>query len=169
MAARDLTCRAMGDAMGVNEDRVKSLCSGKAKDIRREESEALIRNLGVSAKYLVTGEPPMFMTPGEMEMTESLGVLGDASRAAATLDISRERACLVMELLFYARVGNGTGARQALDALAGIDPDESALLEIFRTLSPQDKAAVVRTCAGLANVEVPPKLLPKSRRVIKRD
>lgn len=49
----------LAQVMGVPLDRVKSLTSGKVKNLKREESEALITKLGVRAAWLVTGEGPM--------------------------------------------------------------------------------------------------------------
>lgn len=49
----------LAEVMEVSLDRVKSLTSGKVRNLKREESEALIGKLGIRATWLVTGEGPM--------------------------------------------------------------------------------------------------------------
>lgn len=55
----DLQQAGLAEVMEVSLDRVKSLTSGKVKNLKREESEALIGKLGIRAEWLVTGEGPM--------------------------------------------------------------------------------------------------------------
>lgn len=55
-----LTQAALAEVLGVNLDRVKSITSGRAKKLTREESEALVKKLRIRAEWLVTGDGPMF-------------------------------------------------------------------------------------------------------------
>lgn len=55
----DLQQAGLAEVMEVSLDRVKSLTSGKVKNLKREESEALIGKLGIRAEWLVTGEGSM--------------------------------------------------------------------------------------------------------------
>ena len=55
----DLQQAGLAEVMEVSLDRVKSLTSGKVRNLKREESEALIGKLGIRAEWLVTGEGSM--------------------------------------------------------------------------------------------------------------
>ena len=74
----------LADAMGVTLDRVKSLTSGKVKNLKREEGEALIKKLHVRGDWLATGEGPMLQSEGERELGRRMDLLKLASGKAST-------------------------------------------------------------------------------------
>lgn len=57
----------LAEVLGASLDRVKSLTSGRVKNLTREESEALIAKLDIRANWLVTGEGPMFQQDDESD------------------------------------------------------------------------------------------------------
>ena len=59
MKAHGLQQTQLAEVLEVSLDRVKSLTSGKAKNLKLEEIERLVGKLGVRAQWLVTGEGPM--------------------------------------------------------------------------------------------------------------
>lgn len=59
MQAHALKQTDLAEVLEVPLDRVKSLTSGKVKNLKREESELLIGKLGIRAQWLVTGDGPM--------------------------------------------------------------------------------------------------------------
>lgn len=125
----------LAEVMGVSLDRVKSLTSGKVKNLKREESEALIAKLGVRATWLVTGEGPM-RDGGEDESCS-------ASQAplAATLDVEfLTEAIAAVEKLVAHRGRALTPAKKA-----------QVIVQIYQALvSGQDGTAVAQALAKVA-------------------
>jgi len=72
MKARGLQQKGLAEVLGVSLDRVKSLTSGKVKNLTREEHEALVKKLNVNADWLITGEGPMFEEETDEEYAEQI-------------------------------------------------------------------------------------------------
>lgn len=147
--AKGLTQAGLAEVMGVPLQRVKHLTAGNVKNLTREESEALIQKLGVSAKWLATGEPPMFSDLGK-----KMELVSDAAHAAESLGIDKERAFLVMDFVFNVRAGNAEDARNALDKLTRLTPDEAALLDNYRNSPDAGREAVRKTAFAFAQPEM---------------
>ena len=71
MIAQDLTQKELADLLNTTVDRIKSLATDRAKNFSIEESRILIKNLGISAEWLVTGEGGMYV---ETELPTGLSV-----------------------------------------------------------------------------------------------
>lgn len=90
----------LAEVLEVPLDRVKSLTSGKVKNLKREESELLIGKLGIRAQWLVTGEGPMH-EDGESQ-DEFVGRMQAINRMTALIqtmpvrEITRLRLCALM-------------------------------------------------------------------------
>lgn len=50
----------LADLMGSSLSRVKAMATGRVQELKREESEALVKKLNIRAEWLVTMEGPMF-------------------------------------------------------------------------------------------------------------
>lgn len=150
MTERGLTQKGLAETMEVPLQRVKNLCGGWAKKLTREEGEALINKLNVSGNWLATGQPPMFRSETEQRAASVMAQLGSAAEAARSLGLNAEQGRVVMELLFFAQTGNPEAARQALAELAGLKPDEAALLDNYRNSPKEARDALKATSAALA-------------------
>lgn len=73
--ALNLTQEQLAAALQVNLDRVKSLTSGKAKKLTREETKALVENLHVNPVWLATGEGEMLKTPETIQPSAPSGFI----------------------------------------------------------------------------------------------
>ena len=61
MVAQGLTQKETADLLNTSLDRIKSLASGRTKNFTLEESQILVKELGVRAEWLITGEGDMFI------------------------------------------------------------------------------------------------------------
>jgi transcriptional regulator with XRE-family HTH domain len=71
MMAQGLTQKETADLLNTSIDRIKSLASGRTKNFTIEESQILVRELGIRAEWLITGEGDMFV---ENELPENLSI-----------------------------------------------------------------------------------------------
>lgn len=78
MLACKLKQMGMADVLGCSLNRVKSIASGRVKNLTSEESKALIEKLGVRADWLVTGEGPIFQIERVSTVKQALTVLSTA-------------------------------------------------------------------------------------------
>lgn len=115
----------LASVMGVKLQRVRDLASGRAQKLTREEGEALITKLNVSANWLATGQPPMFRSETEQRAAAVMDQLGSAASAAHALGLTADQARLVMELMFFAQTGDASAARRTLSEM--MKPDMAAL------------------------------------------
>lgn len=105
-------------------DRVKSLTSGKVKNLKREEGEALVRKLGVRGDWLATGEGPMRQLPAEAAKADRL-LLVKASSEKANLDgLTDSEKSRLAEILYFAELRDAAAIRAAL--MTPIAPDAEA-------------------------------------------
>lgn len=102
------------ELLGVPLDRVKSLTSGKVKNLTREEGEALIRKLNVRAEWLVTGEGAMFQSDSEQALAQKLDALKSATQRATVPGLTDDESARLGEILFFANQGDAAGIRSAL-------------------------------------------------------
>lgn len=137
----------LAEVLGVSLDRVKSLTSGKVKNLTREEGEALIKKLHIRGDWLATGEGPMLQSDAERELHRRLGLVKASVGKASLEGLSEEDRARVMEILFYAEMGDATALQRALSPLA---PDEAALLDNYRNSPPEARAAIKATSDALA-------------------
>ena len=100
MADRNLKQSDMADLLEVSIDRVKSLTSGRVKNLSREEGERLIRKLQVRAEWLATGEGEMIQSEGEQEFQRRSGLLKGVSEIARNLTNDEDQRRLLQEALF---------------------------------------------------------------------
>lgn len=133
--------------MGVSLDRVKSLTSGKAKNLKREEGEALIKKLHIRGDWLATGEGPMLQSEGERELDRRMDLLKLASGKAQIAGLEPNDMRRLMEILFYAEMGNAAELHKALNPL---QPDEQVLVSSYRSCSQEDKAGLIQQVAVMA-------------------
>ena len=125
----DLQQAGLAEVMEVSLDRVKSLTSGKVKNLKREESEALIGKLGIRAEWLVTGEGSMRGGPTsrltahtDEQATLDLELLTEAITAVERLAAHRGRslppakkAQVIVQI--YQALTSGQGGAAVTDAL----------------------------------------------------
>lgn len=167
----DLQQVGLAEVMGVSIDRVKSLTSGKVKNLKREESEALIGKLGIRAAWLVTGEEPML--EGDESQDQFIARMRAIEQMSALLkampmrELTRQRLGVLMTgdpssdgpLIAQALAAEVQGA----DFLTGQDnkapsaqtAEETMLLEYFRTASPIGRRAAIGALVG-ASTDVTP-------------
>lgn len=142
-----LTQAELANVMEVKLQRVRDLSAGRAKNLTREEGEALIRKLNVSGDWLATGHPPMFRSDTEQKAATVMDQLGNAAQVARTLGLSAEQGRVVMELLFFAQTGHAGQVRRALADLAGLSADEAELLSNYRNASKAQQDILKATSA----------------------
>ena len=128
----DLQQAGLAEVMEVSLDRVKSLTSGKVKNLKREESEALIGKLGIRAEWLVTGEGSMcgdesLRSVGQLTTSTNLDVelLADAITAVEKLVAHRGRslspakkAQVIVQI--YLALTSGQGGAAVSEVLAQV-------------------------------------------------
>jgi len=100
MQTHHLQQTGLAEVMGVTLDRVKSLTSGKVKNLKREESEAIINQLGIRAEWLVTGEGPM-LEDGETqdqfsERMQAINRMAELVNAMPLEELTKPRLCALM-------------------------------------------------------------------------
>lgn len=147
-----LTQKGLAEVLGVTLDRVKSLSSGKAQKLTREESEALVKKLNIRAEWLVTGEGPMFQAPADRELQRRLDVVAHVSRQAAAMYLPPDQADLLQRITMAAETGDSATLAMLLRPLAATS-DEAALLDNYRHSTPEARAALRATSAALAKFE----------------
>ena len=171
MKKHDLQQVGLAEVMGVSLDRVKSLTSGKVKNLKREESEALINKLGVRAAWLVTGEEPMLESDesqdqfiARMRAIEQMSAL---LKAMPMQELTRQRLAVLMTgdpsndgpLIAQALAADAPGADfvtgQGGKAPTAQTAEETMLLEYFRAASPTGRRAAIGALVG-ASTEVTP-------------
>jgi transcriptional regulator with XRE-family HTH domain len=87
MVAQGLTQKEMAEVLNTSVDRIKSLATGRTKNFTIEESQILVKNLGIRAEWLITGEGDMYLEnqlPGNLTLDEEM--LLDAYRQANVLE-----------------------------------------------------------------------------------
>ncbi len=87
MTAQGLTQKEMAEVLNTSLDRIKSLATGRTKNFTIEESQILVKKLGIRAEWLVTGEGDMYLEsklPDNLSIDEEM--LLDAYRNANVLD-----------------------------------------------------------------------------------
>lgn len=134
----------LADAMGVSLDRVKSLTSGKVKNLKREEGEALIKKLHIRGDWLATGEGPMLQSEGERELGRRMDLLKLATGKTQIEGLEPHHMRALQEILFYAELGDADALRRALTQL---QPDEMALVGSYRRCSEADKVSLIQEAA----------------------
>jgi len=137
----------LAEVLGVSIDRVKSITSGKVKNLTREESEALIRKLNVRGEYLATGEEPMFRSDGEQELERRLDAVADATHKAQLTGLDTEAQTRVQMLLTGLELRNADLVMEALNVLSA---DEQQLIENYRKSAPEGKKALRSTASVFA-------------------
>ena len=133
--------------MGVSLDRVKSLTSGKVKNLKREESEALIKKLHIRGDWLATGEGPMLQSEGERELGRRMDLLKLATGKAQIEGLEPHHTRALQEILFYAELGDAEALRRALTQM---QPDEVALVRSYRSCSEDAKVRLIQQAALLS-------------------
>lgn len=137
----------LAEVMGVSLDRVKSLTSGKVKNLKREEGEALITKLHIRGDWLATGEGPMLQSEGEREMGRRMDLLKLATGKAQIDGLEPHHSRLLSEILFYADLGDADALRKALNQL---QTDELALIASYRNCSEEAKVRLLQEAAVLS-------------------
>ena len=75
MVAQGLTQKEMADLLETSVDRIKSLSSGRTKNFTIEESQILVKTVGIRAEWLITGEGDMFIEqdlPADLSVDEQI-------------------------------------------------------------------------------------------------
>ena len=143
----ELQQAGLAEAMGVSLDRVKSLTSGKVKNLKREESEALIKKLHIRGDWLATGEGPMLQSEGERELGRRMDLLKLATGKAQIEGLEPHHTRALQEILFYAELGDAEALRRALTQM---QPDEVALVRSYRSCSEDAKVRLIQQAALLS-------------------
>lgn len=138
----------LADLMGVPLDRVKSLTSGKAQNLKREEGESLIKRLHVRGDWLATGEGPMRQSDREMAFHRRIDAVKKASEQAAETGLSGQDAARLSELLYYCETDDLDGIRKVLNPLSA---DEHALVQHFRACGSHARRNLLDTAALLGS------------------
>lgn len=135
------------ELLGVSLSRVKAMTSGRVKNLTREESEALITKLHIRGDWLATGEGPMLQSDGEREMGRRMDLLKLATGKAQIDGLEPHHSRLLMEILFYADLGDADALRKALNQL---QTDELALIASYRNCSEEAKVRLLQEAAVLS-------------------
>lgn len=147
MAAVGCKQKGLAEVMGVSVDRVKNLTRGRAGNLTREESEALIRKLNVRAEWLATGEGDMFRSDGEQEFQRRIDAVADATQKAQMSGLDAEAQTRVQMLLTGLEIDNADLVMEALNVLSA---DEQQLVDNYRQSSPEGKKALRSTASVFA-------------------
>lgn len=148
----------LAEVIGASLSRVKAITSGRVQKLTREESEALVKKLNIRAEWLVTGEGPMFQAPGEREFQRRLGTVAQAARQAVAAGLTPGQADVFQRVLLASQAGDtATLAKLLRDSLSA---DEAALLDSYRRCREEDRQAMARTAAALAQ-QAEPKARPR--------
>lgn len=139
--------QGLAEAMGVSLDRVKSLTSGKVKNLKREEGEALIKKLKIRGDWLATGEGPMLQNDAEREFHRRLDAVKASSASAAAAGLTGDDAARLADILFHVESGNVVALKKALSPLAA---DEWVLVESYRRCNTDARQNLIQTAALLA-------------------
>lgn len=137
----------LAELLGVSLSRVKAMTSGRVKNITREETEALVKKLHIRGDWLATGEGPMLQSEGERELDRRMDLLKLASGKAQIAGLEPNDMRRLMEILFYAEMGNAAELHKALNPL---QPDEQVLVSSYRSCSQEDKAGLIQQVAVMA-------------------
>lgn len=154
-----LSQRAFAEVIEASLDRVKSITSGRVKNLTHEESAALIKKLHVRGDWLVTGEGPMFQAGMSKQFTELLAIVKSASETAGSLPLPPEQRRLVQEILFYLQAGKSVALVDLLERFTALTPDEAALLDNYRNTAEEKRSAIREVGAALAQ----PRAVKKGR------
>jgi len=148
-----LSQKALAGILGVNLQRVKNLTSGQVGKLKREEGEALIRNLHIRGDWLATGEGPMLQSESERAFYERIGQLKSATDMAASLPLSDAKQQLIQELLFYAQAGDVESLTKIVANCEIVRPDQAALLDNLENCSKEDQDAIRRMALLAASAD----------------
>lgn len=161
----------LAEVLGTSLDRVKSLTSGRVKNLTREESEALIGKLDIRADWLITGEGPMFQYDEETQdefvnRMQAIKRLGALINAMPLSQITRMRLSIVMtgdaeqdgRLLFDAITAEARGldfvTGAPIDGALGSQrvksPDAQLWAECYDGFSPEVKKRELRRAMGVS-------------------
>lgn len=143
----------LAEAMGVSLDRVKSLTSGKVKNLKREESEALIKKLHIRGDWLATGEGPMFQSEGESQDTFVARQQAINRHAALVhaMPLDGHTRMQLTAVMTGDPLQDGPAIARALEKAPNpFAPDEVALVLSYRRCNVQAQANLIQTAALLA-------------------
>lgn len=139
--------------LDVSIDRIKNITSGRAKNLSREETEALVKNLQIRGDWLATGEGPMRQSEGEGERgapRAMAAIKAMAEKMPVGLLKDHERAYL-QNILFSTERGDFEQVARLLQELPS--SDEAELLALYRAAPLMAKMAAVN---ALQHGERPP-------------
>ncbi|MGB5147473.1 MAG: helix-turn-helix transcriptional regulator [Porticoccaceae bacterium] len=143
MAKKGFSQRQLAEELSVPLARIKNITSGRVQKLAPAEVRALVERLHVRGEYLATGIPPIFKSPGEIELDRRLTAIAISTEVAESVSeyVTRGQ---VQEQIFRALV----------ESLA---PDEQALLQHYRLCSQADREALIalsrRLSAGVTASE----------------
>lgn len=151
----------LAELMGVSLDRVKSLTSGKTKNLKQEEAQALVKKLHIRGDWLATGEGPMFQDETERLLHQRLDQLSSVTNKVLATDLHEDQQRELQLILFALETNDSETLKKALSSLskAGISQREAALLNNYRACKEVDQKAIERVAlnAAAAKQEVTPK------------
>jgi DNA-binding Xre family transcriptional regulator len=154
MSACKLQQKDLAEVLEVPIDRVKSLTSGRVKNLTREESEALIAQLNIRADWLITGEGPMFQPDEETQdafitRQQSINRTTELVQALPLSKINRSRLAVLLTgdpLQDAALIANAIRAQE-------LSPRASALLDNYEHADDAGKKII----EGTASLAAQPK------------
>lgn len=137
MAKKGLSQRQLAEELSVPLARIKNITAGRVQKLAPAEVKALVERLHVRGEYLATGVPPIFKSPGEIELDRRLTAIAVSTEVAESVEeyITRGQ---VQEQIFRALV----------ESLA---PDEQVLLQHYRLCSPEDRKALIALARRLSS------------------
>lgn len=160
----------LAEVLEVTIDRVKSLTSGRVKNLTREESEALIGKLDIRADWLITGEGPMFQADEEAQgalVSRQQAITRTAAliNAMPLREFTRTRLCALMtgaheqdgpmlaEALRHEALGLDFVTRKPFDgatpASQPLPADEQMWLDCYREWDAPVKKRELRRAMGV--------------------
>ncbi|MGB3393230.1 MAG: helix-turn-helix transcriptional regulator [Stenotrophomonas sp.] len=135
-AAKGLSQKELAESLGITLDRVKSITSGKVRKLKPEELKGLVERWHVRGQYLATGEPPIFMSPGEIELERRMAAVRQSTKLATQVS-DEEMRRKVQNDAFFALIDQLT-------------PEEQQLIAHYRRCSKSDQQAIDSLVARFA-------------------
>lgn len=119
--------------------------------VPREVGERLVRTMGISSKWLATGEGPMFLTgedaEKETELQRRLDVVKEAAQLADLEGLTKDERARAHMLVYGLMMKDAVMAR---DALTQIAEQEMALIDCYRAATDEGRKAIEATAKALA-------------------
>lgn len=143
--------QAFADLLGVKVQRIRNISAGNVKKWTREETEVLVRKLGISASWLATGLGEMLQSEAEKHLTAKLGDAKDMATLLETWGVTADKRSFLTDVLYAYELGADDELAKLLNGIALTNTDQQTLLANWGQCSPDSQVAIQRMTSELAN------------------